>query len=418
MTATSADAEAPPPGAHEPSGLRRVTLRQAIDQALARSTDILVARQEMDRAEALVRQARATSLPSLNANGSYTRLDADRERNGLLVASANQLNANLLLTVPIIAPQRWAQWSTASANAEARKATAEDQKRQTAVAVARAYLTVIAQRRVISVNERAIKNAKAHYDYAHTRLVGGVGNRVDDVRAAQEVAAVEAQVQNSYAAFSRATEGLGVLLGDQGPVDAVDEIDLAAPPELSSALVSATTTRRDVVAARSRLDAAETTRKNSYADYLPFLVGTFLPFYQNPSTFTQPTTGWQAQLLLTVPIYDGGLRYGLSDERDNLSAEARAQYDGLLRQARSDVRVAFEAVKRAEAALEAQTSAARLANEALGLATLAYKAGATTNIEVIDAERRARDAETGAAVAEDAARQARVDLLAASGRFP
>ncbi len=23
----------------------------------------------------------------------------------------------------------------------------------------------------------------AHYDYAHTRLVGGVGNRVDDVRA-------------------------------------------------------------------------------------------------------------------------------------------------------------------------------------------------------------------------------------------
>ena len=39
-------------------------------------------------------------------------------------------------------------------------------------------------------------------------------------------------------------------------------------------------------------------------------------------------------------------------------------------------------------------------------------------LEVIDAERRSRDAETAAVVAEDAARQARLDLLAASGRFP
>ena len=41
-----------------------------------------------------------------------------------------------------------------------------------------------------------------------------------------------------------------------------------------------------------------------------------------------------------------------------------------------------------------------------------------TFLEVIDSERAARDAETQAAVAEDAARQARLDLLAASGRFP
>jgi outer membrane protein TolC len=63
-------------------------------------------------------------------------------------------------------------------------------------------------------------------------------------------------------------------------------------------------------------------------------------------------------------------------------------------------------------------SAARLTREALDLSTLAYRAGATTNLEVIDAERRARDADTQVAVAEDAARQARLDLLAAGGRFP
>jgi len=52
------------------------------------------------------------------------------------------------------------------------------------------------------------------------------------------------------------------------------------------------------------------------------------------------------------------------------------------------------------------------------LADRAYQAGATGNLEVIDAQRRARDAETDAAVAEDAVRQARLDLLSATGHFP
>jgi hypothetical protein len=41
-----------------------------------------------------------------------------------------------------------------------------------------------------------------------------------------------------------------------------------------------------------------------------------------------------------------------------------------------------------------------------------------TNIEVIDAERQARDAGTQAEVAADAARQARLTMLTATGRFP
>jgi outer membrane protein len=241
---------------------------------------------------------------------------------------------------------------------------------------------------------------------------------VDDVRAEQEVATDQAQVESGYAGLARAREALGVLVGDQGPLDTEDDIALGESPAFENALRDATSTRRDVVASRSRLEAAEQLKRDNYTDYLPFLIGTVQPFYQNPPTLVQPLTGWQAQLLLTIPIYDGGLRYGLAAEREALSNEARSQYDALLRQARSDVRLAFESVKRAEAALAASTNAARLAKSALELATVAYQAGATTNIEVIDAERRARDAETAAAIAEDNARQARVDLLAASGRFP
>jgi hypothetical protein len=67
-------------------------------------------------------------------------------------------------------------------------------------------------------------------------------------------------------------------------------------------------------------------------------------------------------------------------------------------------------IRRADQAGKSAASAAKLAHEALALADLAYRAGATTNLEVIDAERRARDADTAAVIAEDNARQARLDL--------
>ena len=75
-------------------------------------------------------------------------------------------------------------------------------------------------------------------------------------------------------------------------------------------------------------------------------------------------------------------------------------------------------MRRNDLALQASREAARLAEEALQMTTTAYRAGATNELDVLDAERRFRDAQTAAATAEDNARQARIDLLAATGRFP
>ncbi|MBP9945831.1 MAG: TolC family protein, partial [Vicinamibacteria bacterium] len=62
--------------------------------------------------------------------------------------------------------------------------------------------------------------------------------------------------------------------------------------------------------------------------------------------------------------------------------------------------------------------AAEQANEVLKITIAAFDAGASTNIEVIEAQRTARDVETALAQAEDSLRQAQFDLLVALGRFP
>jgi outer membrane protein TolC len=167
-----------------------------------------------------------------------------------------------------------------------------------------------------------------------------------------------------------------------------------------------------------RSQALEKIRRQSWADYTPLLSAQIQPFFQHPSTLTTPETGWQAMLILTFPLLEGGLRLGQLAERKVLVEQARDAYAALVRQTNSELRVGTLAAVHADEALAAANTAAQLAHETLSLANLAYESGATTNIEVIDAERRARDADAAAAVAEDALRQARLDLLAAAGQFP
>lgn len=393
-----------------------VTFEDAVQRATTRNTNLELAQEDVRRAEALVQQARSTWLPTLSANGTYTRLDSDRELSGRVIAAANSINGNVTLTVPIIAPRSWVTTARAKDDREISKLTLTDTRRQVALVAGRAYLTVIGQKRVLESTVQARDTARAHEEFSKSRFVGGVGNRLDAVRAAQERATSETRVQTQALALVRAQEALGILLGENGPIDATD-VTLGAPPTLAAALSEAES-RSDVVVTKERAESARKSVRDSYADYLPLLTGIAQPFYQNPASLTLPTTGWQAQLLLTIPLFDGGNRYGLKHERDALYNQAKTNLDAALRQARSEVRLGFESVQRADEALVQAREAAKLAQEALELSQLAYRAGATSNIEVVDAERRARDAAIDAAVAEDAARQARLDLLAAAGKFP
>jgi outer membrane protein len=393
--------------------LERVTLDEAVRRAFRRNVGVGIALAEISRAHALMREVRAFALPTITGNGVATLLDADRS-----VQPRASATGNLQLAIPLFAPQRWVGWSHASEQVDVARLSAADVRRQIGVSTARAYVTVLGQHRLVEANQRARDNAKDHLAYARARLEAGTGNRLDVVRAAQELATDDSQLANAAVQIARAQEALGVLVNGDAPLDTTDELQLGDLPAESDALAEAEDRRADLRAARKRLLAADHVVRDSYADYLPLLSGIVQPFVATYSSTLTPSTGWQAQLVLSVPIFDGGFRYGAREERSALAEEARLSLEAALRQARSEVRFAFEEVRRADVAHNAAREAARLSGEALQMTNLAYRAGATNDLEVVDAERRFRDSETAAATAEDNARQARIDLLAAAGRFP
>jgi outer membrane protein TolC len=396
----------------------RLRLDDAVGRALAKNPTYETALLEIRRAEAVVRETKAAWLPTLYGNGSLTHLDGNRVNGSTIVEAQNELGANLTLSVPLVMTRQWMNTEESRLSADATAAASADVRRTIAYATGQAYLAVYSQKVLIEVDELARNTAKRHADYAHERYAGGVGTSLDEVRALQQLATDDALVQQAYAQLSAVEEALGIVVGAEGPLDTAEDPTLDAPPSLQDGLNDAAR-RTDVLALDARLAVASKTVRDDWTDYAPYLAAVAEPFYQNPPIIpTIPMNGYALELLLTVPLYDGGLRYGQHRERDALREEARVAYEAGLRQARSDVRAAFEAMRRADDGLRSSRDAAKLAALALDLANGAYRAGAVTNIEVIDAEQQARDTATQAEAAANAARQARLTMLTATGHFP
>jgi outer membrane protein TolC len=396
------------------ASLERVTFEDAVRRSLARAPGALIAADEIARVDGLLAQARSGSLPALAAAGIYTRIDGERSIGGRVTQKAEQWQGLGTLAVPLVAPSRWAAWVTGRKALDATRIGADDVRRQVALAAGRAYLGVLAGRRAVEVSRSAVELAQARLDFARARLAGGVGNALDEARAEQVLASSQAQLEAAQVGLARAREALGIAAGAEGPLDAAEDPLLPAP-----APAEAPEERRpDVAAARARLEAFAAAARYSWADWLPSLLATAQGTWTDPAIAPTPASGWQVQLVLSLPIFEGGLRMGQLREREALEREAQTQLDATLRQARSDVRVSAEAVQHQEAAFGAARRASEQAKAVLTLTSRAYEAGATNSLDLTTSQQQSRDADLAMVISEDALRNAKLDLLSAVGLFP
>ena len=397
--------------------MERVTFEEAVRRAIANHPTMQRAAADILRAGAILQQVRGRALPSVDATFATNVIDPVTRFSGSAIFPRTQTVTTAAVAVPLLMPVRWAERNQAADQVAVSQRGLDEARRQIAVAAGQAYLTVIAQRRVLELNERARDNARDHYDYANQRFQGGLGSRLNAVRAEQEVSGDEARVEEARLGVRRAQEALGVLIAAEGPVDAAADpgFDVPAPAVPDAELIAG---REDVRTILAREAAAARRARDAWKDYLPSVSALFTPEVLAPTGLFANARSWRASVIFSVPLLDAGQRRGQLSERQALVDVVRAERADAERQARSEIRTAREAVAATERALAYARRAAEQANEVVGITDIAFREGATTNIEVIDAQRGARDAETAAAIAEDAVRRARLELLVATGRFP
>lgn len=395
--------------------LPQVTFEEAVKRATDRHPTAGQAAQAILRAEALLDQARSVFRPSVYGTVGTTILNEARGFDDNIFLPRTQTAFNATVSYPFLAAARWAQKNQAADQVVTARISAEETRRQVALTAAQSYLAVLATQHQREIAQRNRDTAQALADYARARLEAGQGSRLNHVRSSQELATAEGLIQAAELAVRQTQEALGVALFADGPVDAHGEpaLPLAPPPSTEAWL----TQRPDVRLFKAELNAAERVVADTWKSWLPIGTASFTPQYVTPAGIFEPSKSWRAFFQLQIPIYDGTLgatkRIRIADRES-----AKLRLDAVKSEARSELRLAQEAVTRNERIVAASREAAESAAEALRITEIAYKAGATTNIEVVQAQQTARNAEIQAALAEDRLRQARLDLLVALGQFP
>ena len=404
------------PAFSQTPAIPKVEFDEAVRRALANNPTVAQAANAITRSELLVQQARAVTRPTIAARVTNSTLDNQVAFSAGVAQPQNQTTIVGDFTVPVVDLSRRGAVTQARDQVDVSRLATEATRREIAVATAQAYLAVIVSRRQVDVDERAVENARAHLDYSRRRLQGGAGSRLNELRADASASSSETRLENSRLALRRAQEALGLLVAADSPVDAGADPSLEVPATVSEP--DWTQARPDVRFQQTTQRAAERVVRDSWRDWIGGATATFSPQYVGPAGLFQPSRSWRLTVSFAQPIFEGGQRKAVLRLRELQVDQTRLALSNTMLRARSEVRVAEESVRSAQRALETARLAASQSAEVLRITTSAFELGATTNIEVIDAQRVARDADSAATLAEDALRRARLDLLVAIGRFP
>jgi outer membrane protein, multidrug efflux system len=391
----------------------------------ARSTDLRRAYDEVRRAEADSRTALAAVLPTLNgsvtashtilpAAGSSTFVDTGATTVSPTGRARNTLNASLRLAVPLVDLRAWHVIGTAHRNEDLARLGHADLERTTAATLAAAIAESVTAERVAELGRVGLRNALERLALTEAKERTGTGTGLDIVRAKQDVAQARSSLVTSDESLRKARDALGLAVGFAEPVGVVPATSLES---IESGALKACRSlpdlehRPDLLAAKQQLEVSERRAHEVDLGFLPTLsASSTLAETVNDTSGAQQAT-WNVQAILSVPLWDGGVRYGArrsaaavaSQSLTALTALRRTSSVGLT-QARRNVEVARESLRVAKEARD-------LAFEVDRLTRAGYQTGKGTSLDLVTSAVALRQAEVNLALKELGLVQARLSSL-------
>src|SRR5258708_7912258 len=192
---------------------------EALGALRARSTDLRIALDEVERSDAVWRETLAASLPTLNGSANLTgNLLRKRQCPGqgltcLVVPNALTYGASVTLTQPLLASRAWHAARTAKLATDVALLSAADQKRLLTIALADAVVSVVTSERISEINRVGLRAALDRLQLARRRQALGAANALDTVRADQDVSVARSAVGTADEALRPSPAGPGLAPG-------------------------------------------------------------------------------------------------------------------------------------------------------------------------------------------------------------
>jgi len=431
-----------------------ITLGEAVQTALERSTDLQRA-ETGDRARELaVRGARAGRLPTVNASVTPRQqygLAFDQTTGQLSSQTSESMNVGIGGSITVYDGGRTrAAVRQAELERTASAATVERTRQQVAINVAQTFLQLLLDRELVEIQQGQLAAAVSQRDQVNELVEGGARPRADLVAQDAVVAEREMAVVDAEGAVAgdevSLIQAIGLdPLGDYtfvGPsLDELEQRGLLAVPDLALAdLLSTARARRADLRANeldiNALQAAVTTARannkptldlsanlgTGYSSLqtratgdvpadIPVALGDGTPVFVGGVPLTFPggspertltpiytqfadNRGGSLGLTLTLPIYDATRTRRQVAQAQIQADDARIQRDALLRQIDAEVQQALVQAQTARARLAASETQVNAAEAALAVEQDRYTLGAGTLYDVAQVQARLAQAES------------------------
>jgi outer membrane protein TolC len=382
-----------PVAAAAPDSLPQITLAEALQRAAQLDPNYVSALGQVDNAAWARRNAFAAFiLPAVTVSVNAQRSNPL----GFLFAGdtffvvkttwQGQLTARYDL---FLGGQKFAELSRSAAELEGAHAGELRQRFATALLTESDYYAVLQNAELDRVARERLRRAQEQLTVARARVSSGAAVQTDSLNLRLEFTRAQVGVLKQESALRVARLELGRRVGAAGPVDAAP-LDTVAAPELQLSLAEAISQAArqgpEYRTAAANERAASAAYRAELGNFLPHASLTFNAFSFDTAFFPSLRHQTSFSLGVSFPIWNGGQRE-LALSRARVAKDiASARRDDLDRAVQHDVSAAYDAYVTSRASAELAQEGLVVARESFRVQQTRYQSGATTILDLLDAE--------------------------------
>jgi len=409
------------PSAAAPDSLARVTLSEALSRAARLDPEYVRALGQVDNAAWARRAAMsAMVLPSISVGTDYTNFSVSQFNVGTGAQAQTSATARIDARFELFTGFRKVSDLTRTrADLESAQAGEQQQRFTTALLTEADYYAVLSGRELLDVERDRVSRAEEQLVVARARVVSGAAVQTDSLQILLELSRARIGLLQEEARLRVARLQLGRRVGIPGGVDAV-ALDSAPAPDLPLSLVDAMSQALEqgpeYRVARANQRSAEAFLRARRSVYLPQATISANTVTFGDKFYPHGLTRSSMTISVSLPLWDNAQRE-LTVSRARAARDlAQATREDLERAAESDVTAAYDAYETARATSDLAAQGLIVARESYRVQQARYRAGASTILDLLDAQAGLTEAQAEVVQARYAARLALAGLEAILGR--
>ena len=397
-----------------------VTLVEARRRAAAVDPAAVEAQAEVSAAAWERRAAVADLLtPNLRASTSYLKFSEPFFNFGTGDISSNATSATVEASYTLLGAGKLAELRRARASVASAEANEVAARFRTALATDAAYYAVLAEGELSRVAADRLRRATEQLGVARVRVQAGETIATDSLQLLLEVNRARLEVLRRDSALAVSRLRLGRQVGWTGAVDAAP-LDTARPVPLPVSLDEATAELRargpELEAARAAERRAGAGLAGEREGYLPDITVSATAGAYDSEFFPSALRRSQFAVTVSLPIWDGGRREVAVARARARRDVARAARDERERAAAEDMARAYNGYETARAGIELAVVGVSVSAENYRVQGARYREGATTILDLLEAQVGLSESEATLVQSRYAARLALAQIEALLGR--